>query len=397
MQVLGNTFNPERGSGGRRPWQLACLPLVIAAQALVSGHAAAGGKVEIGEQSWVSFGAGIRTAFIAVEDAAPDGGNSTDFDVQNIRLYFNGQVNDWIGVTVNTDEIFGDGPVDVLDAMVRFELSDYFNVWVGRHLTPADRIEMNGPFYSLTWNQYTQPLYPSDQGGDAGTYGRDDGITLWGKAGKFQYAFGVFDGLQGLSNTSDSLLYATRLAYNFLNMESNPGYYTSSTYYGGLGNILTLGLSFQSQSDGSGNAQESGDFSGFTVDLLSETLLGVDGASGVLTIEAEYKELDADFTLASGPSAGDCFCLFDGDSYFISMGYLLPTATGPGKFQPYIRFVENNPSDASNSDLTEVGLNYVIDGHNARLNLNYASGDANISGYPGADVDSISFGVQVQI
>jgi len=45
-------------------------------------------------------------------------------------------------------------------------------------LTPADRIEMNGPYYALTWNQYTQPVYPSDQGGDARTYGRDDGITV---------------------------------------------------------------------------------------------------------------------------------------------------------------------------------------------------------------------------
>src|SRR5690606_25927755 len=158
-------------------------------------------------------------------------------------------------------------PVDILDAMVRFEMSPYFNVWVGRMLTPADRIEMNGPFYSLTWNQYTQPLYPSDQGGDAGTYGRDDGVTVWGKAGKFQYAVGAFDGLEGFSNTSDSLLYAARFAYNFLNMEDNPGYYTSSTYYGGLGNILTLGVSLQSQSDGSGSATQSGDFSGYTVDL----------------------------------------------------------------------------------------------------------------------------------
>jgi hypothetical protein len=252
---------------------------------------------------------------------------------------------------------------------------------------------MNGPFYSLTWNQYTQPLYPSDQGGDAGTYGRDDGVTVWGKFGKFQYAVGAFDGLEGFSNTSDSLLYAARFAYNFLNMESNPGYFTSSTYYGALGNILTLGLSLQSQSDGTGSVVEEGDFDGWTLDLLSETLLG----DSVLTIEGEYKEFDADYTLASPPQVGDCFCLFDGESYFLSAAFLLPMATGPGKFQPYVRYVENDPSDSGSSDLTELGLNYVIDGHNARLNLNYATGDGNISGYAGDDVDSISFGVQVQI
>ena len=148
-------------------------------------------------------------------------------------------------------------------------------------LTPADRIEMNGPYYALSWNQYTQPLYPSDQGGEAGRLGRDEGITVWGTLGKFQYAVGAFDGLEGYGNQSDNLLFAGRFAYNFLNMESNPGYYTSSTYYGALGNILTAAISFQTQSDGTGSAEESGDFRGYTFDLLSETVL--DGG-GVLTL-----------------------------------------------------------------------------------------------------------------
>jgi hypothetical protein len=370
----------------------AFLSSAIAASVFSTCHA--GGKIEIGDNAWVSLGAGIRTAFTSVEDAAPNGNDySTDFDILNIRLYLNGQINEWLGVTFNTDEIFGDGPVDTLDVIVRFEMMDKFNVWVGRMLTPADRIEMNGPFYTLSWNQYTQPLYPSDQGGDAGTYGRDDGVTVWGEFGKFQYAVGIFDGLDGFSNTSDSLLYAARFAYNFLNMEDNPGYYTSSTYYGALGNILTLAVSAQTQEDGTGSTTQSGDFTGYTVDVLSETVLG---GGGVLTIEGEYKNFDADYTLAS-PTAGPCFCLFDGDSYFATGAFLFPQIVGLGKFQPYLRYVKNDPSDASSSDLTELGLNYVISGHNARLNFNYATGDANITGYEGNDAKSWSLGVQVQI
>lgn len=173
----------------------------------------------------------------------------------------------------STSISIGAGPVDVLDAIAQFEFSPAFNLWIGRMLTPADRIEMNGPFYGLTWNQYTQPLYASDQGGAAGTYGRDDGMTIWGTSGKFQYAIGAFDGIEGYGNTGDDLLFAGRFAYNFLNMEDNPAYYTSSTYYGGLGNIFTVGLSFQSQDGGTGSALYSGDFSGYTVDVLSETVL----------------------------------------------------------------------------------------------------------------------------
>ena len=371
--------------------------LATLAAALLSGNAMAAGKLKIGDHSWVSLGAGIRTAFTAVEDAAPNGTDySSSFDVQNVRLYFNGQANDWLGMTINTDDIKSDGSkghVDLLDVILRFELSDQLNIWAGRMLTPADRIEMNGPFYSLTWNQYTQPLYPSDQTGDAGLYGRDDGVTVWGKYDKFQYAVGIFNGLRGYSNRSDTMLYAARFAYNFLNMEDNPAYYTSSTYYGGLGNILTLGVSLQSQNDGTGSITQSGDFSGYTVDLLSETVLG---GGGVLTLEGEYKNFSADYTPAN-PATGDCFCLFDGDSYFATAAYLIPTAVGPGKFQPYLRYVENKPSDASSSDLTEVGVNYVIDGHNALLNFNYSTGDAGITGYPGADVKSFSIGVQLQI
>ena len=352
-------------------------------------------KIEIDDTRWISIGAGIRVAATATEDGAPNGTDySKDFDVQNIRLYLSGQITEWMKFTFNTDEIFSDGPVDVLDAFAQFELDEAFNIWVGRMLTPADRIEMNGPFYGLTWNQYTQPLYPSDQGGAAGTYGRDDGVTVWGDFGNFQYAFGVFDGLEGGANTDDSFLYAGRVAYNFLNKEENPGYYTSSTYYGSLGEIFTVGASVQSQKNGSGNALNRGDFFGYAIDVFYEQPFE---NGGVLNIEGEYKNFDSDFTVGSPAPGGGCFCLFDGDSYYVTAAYLFPEEIGPGKFQPYARYVKNSPNDAASSDLIEVGMNYVIKGHDLRLNFNYSNGDANITGYPGPDRNTFSIGVQFQI
>ena len=366
----------------------------------------AAGTIKISDEASVTIGAGLRTQASIQEDSAPNGDDSFDFDVGNIRLYVSGQVTDKIGLTFNTDRV--DGEIDVIDAIARFEFSDTFNVWAGKLLVPADRIELNGPFYGLTWNQYTQPLFASDQDnpnddveGQAGTFARDTGIVVWGASGKFQYALGVFDGVEGGPNQSDNPLFAGRFAYNFLNKEDNPGYYTSSTYHGGLGNIFTLAVSFQSQSDGVGSNLESGDFFGYTVDLLSETVLG---NGDVLTIEAEYKEFDSDFTGAAaettpigGCAGSDGFCLFDGDSAFISAAYLFKNENTYGDFQPYVRFVTNNPSDSDDSDLTEIGLNYVIKGHNARLNINYSTGDANISGFQGSDNDLLSIGFQVQI
>ncbi|GLS26697.1 porin [Marinibactrum halimedae] len=368
--------------------------VLLSGMGMASINAQAAGKIELSDTSWVSVGAGVRVAGIYSDEGAPDGDSSLDFDTQNIRLYVNGQVAENIGFTFNTDEIFADGPVDVLDAFVSFSVNEQVNFHIGRHLVPADRIEMNGPFYGLTWNQYTQPLYASDQVDVAGTYGRDDGATFWGKTGKFQYAIGIFEGLSGdgTANQGDSPLMAARFAYNFLNMEDNPAYYTSSTYFGGLGDIFTVALSLQSQSDGVGTEESPGDFSGYTVDVLYEKALS---SGQALTVEAEYKSFDSDYEGGS-PSDPTNFGLFDGESYFLSGAYLLP-GDGMGRFQPYLRYVENSPSNFDSSTLTEAGLNYIIKGHNAKVNLNFASGDANISGYKGQDTNSISVGFQLQI
>jgi len=380
----------------RNPVAAVLMGAGLAGLATMSTPALAGAKLEIDDTKWVSIGAGLRTHAKWTQDGAPNGeDDGWDFDVENMRLYMAGQVHEYVKFTFNTDDVGGDGDVDVLDAIAQLEFMPEFNIWLGRMLTPADRIEMNGPFYSMTWNQYTQPLYPSDQGGEAGQYGRDDGLTFWGTLGKFQYAVGAFDGLEGGANQKDDLLYAARLAYNFLAMESNPAYYTSSTYYGSLGNILTVGLSGQTQDNGVGSEEDPGDFTGWTVDVFSEWVLG---DVGVLNVEGEYKDFDSDYTLVEEPAVGSCFCLFQGSSWYVTTGYLFPQVVGFGKFQPYARYVMNDPDDADDSDLTEVGLNYIIDGFNAKLNLNYNTGDANITGYSSdKDVDTVSFGIQIQI
>ena len=376
---------------------------------VVMGSSAwAGGTIEFGDGKSITVGAGLRAAYTSVEDASPSGDDdSSDFSLQSMRLYVNGQIHEKVKFTFNTECqgcVFGQdsddptgagGDIDVLDAIVQFELSDSFNIWLGRMLTPADRIELNGPYYGLSWNQYTVPLLPSDQLGDAGLLGRDDGITVWGNLDKFQYAVGLFDGLNGGPNQDDNILFAGRVAYNFLDMEQNPAYYTSSTYFGGGGDIFTVGLSYQSQSDGTGTATEAGDFEATILDVLFEKSLGNGGA---VTLEGEYKMFEAELSAAARADPS-CFCLFDGDSYFVTAAYLFPLGSGPGQFQPYVRFTSNEPDfiGMDDSDLTEVGVNYVINGHNLRFNLNVTSGDANLTGTPGADVDGISLGVQIQI
>ena len=120
----------------------------------------AAGKIVIDDTRWISVGAGIRTSIASADNGAPDGGRSSDFTLENMRLYISGQVTDDFKFYFGTEKMWGE--YGVLDAIVQYEPGEVFNVWVGRMLTPADRIEMNGPFYGLTWGQYTVPLYPSD-------------------------------------------------------------------------------------------------------------------------------------------------------------------------------------------------------------------------------------------
>ena len=390
--------------------KLQTLPQLLGAASLIalSGQAVAGAKIAVDDTHWVSVGAGIKTSFSTVEDGANSGKDwSKDFAVENMRLYVSGQVHKYVKLVFNTEisnwcsDCGADGDLFVLDAMAQLEFMPEFNIWMGRMLTPADRIEMNGPFYSLNWNQYTVPLFPSDQlNNDAGKYGRDNGVTFWGTVGHFQYAVGAFDGYNGASNDKDSLLYAARLAYNFLNLEQNPGYYTSGTYYGGLGNVFTVGFVVQHQTDGAGTAFEAADFTGYVVDVLWEQVLG----EHVMTIDGEYKVFDTDLSSAARMAAGDCFCLFDGDSWFGTFAWLFPAEVGIGKFQPYVRYTSTSPDDyADDSDLLELGLNYVIRSHNAKVTLSYTNGDANLTGEPGEagspfqDGSAILLGAQVQI
>lgn len=370
------------------------LAAMVCMSTLASSVALAGARLDIGDDAFITVGAGMRSSVSFVSDGAPSGDTtSKDFAQNSMRLYMGGQLLPGVGFTFNTEMLDGQ-MVEVIDSIVRFEPSPAFNVWMGRMLTPADRIEMNGPYYALSWNQYTVPLFPSDQGGEAGRLGRDEGITVWGSVGRFQYAIGAFDGLQGGANQDDSLLFATRLAYNFWNLEGNPAYYTSSTYYGAAGDVFTLGFSAQRQQDGAGTAAEPASFKGMAIDLLMEKVLPGDN---VLTIEGEFKKFDTDLTAAALADA-DCFCLFDGKSWFATAGYLIGSPVGMGKLQPYVRVTKNSPTDAESSDLKELGVNYVIKGHNLRFNGNYTRGDANLTGSKAAEeVKTLSLGVQFQI
>ena len=368
------------------------LFLFISSPALAS-FPLKGLMLKANDTMWLSVGGGLRFQTATRNSDADD---SSEFTINSMRLYISGQLHEYFKFNINTEKYEGDSMMTI-DALLKFEFNSSANLWLGRTLVPSDRPGLNGPYSGLTWNQYRQPLFSADYDGPAGQLGRSEGGVFWGTKERFQYLLGVFEGLENdYGNTSNHFLYAGRLAYNFLNIEPQPGhYYTSGTYYGSQGNILTAAVTLQSQNDGTGSKSESGDFSGYAFDIFSERVMLNEG---VINFEAGDKEIESDFTFARRPQdiTEKCFCLFDGDTFYITAGYLIPEVIGIGKLQPYFRHTKNSPVDAKNSDTSEWGTNYVIADSKANVNLNYTHGDANASGYAGKRRGTVTLGLQLQ-
>lgn len=349
----------------------------------------AGATFKIDDTKWVSIGAGLRTSFTAQENQAGYASNpqwSNNFSLDNIRLYMSGQLHKYIKFEFNTDcQTCGNGgEVRVLDAIGKFEIDPAYNLWVGRMLVPAERREMNGPFYSPIYNTFAAgtPFEPADynpviksDGTSAGSFGRDDGATIWGAFfdKRLQYALGFFRGLRGGANVNDNPMYAQRFAYNFWEVEKNPGYYTSGTYYGKGGDILTLGVANQFQDQGAGSLTNHGSFRGTSVDVLMEKILP---GNYVLTLDGEYKNYGINGSYNPNlPVSTPNFNMFEGNAYDVSGLFLFPQKIWIGQAQPFLRYTNVAPTHSTNREVYEAGLNYIIDGHNAKVSLSWQYGD----------------------
>lgn len=354
---------------------------------LACGAAQAAAKLNLDEERWLSLGAGLRTSFNALEDAAPGSSDySHDFELDSFRLFIKGQVHRNIGFTVNTerDTSGNSEKIRAIDVIARFEFSPAFKLWAGRLLTPADRLNLDGPYHRLSWNLPRVQRYP------AIFSARDDGVAVWGQiplgSTQFKYQAGAFEGCTDSNNCNtgadpdDNLFYAGRVTLNFWDPE--PGYTNRSTYFGAK-DILALGVVVQSQKDAVGSATDQADYLGWNVDALMEKSLP---GGGVVTLEAAYYNFDLDNASATG-------ALIEGSSYFVQGAYLFPRPLGPGKLQPYLQLSTLDPDRQQASDKWEAGLNYVIDAHNARISAVVGNTETG----SGSERNFFTLGVQLKI
>lgn len=347
-----------------------CRGVLLAATSLAAlsatSHATAGATIPFGDDKSVSVGFGMRGSYTNLENGAPDGSHGNDFNLDSARIFLGASLNKNIKGMFNT-EWDGDR-IRVLDAAAQFSISPELNVWAGRLLSPSDRANMAGPYYSLGGGYWAGVA--SRYGYNGGIFrGRDDGVVVWGNAadGKLGYSFGAFEGhtfgIGSLTDdqakaagikASDKLMYAGRLQYDFWDAE--PGYYGTGTYLGSK-DILAIGLAGRQQKDGVLTAGGIGDYQSWNVDFLLEKRLG---SAGAVSLEAAYYDYDT----------GDVILAEQGKAWSAGAGYIFPIARG--SLQPYVRYQKFEADTGIDTRQEDVGVNWIIDGYNAQLGAVYS-------------------------
>jgi len=344
-------------------------PLAFTLAAIASTSPAFAGPTYTGPgDSSLTLGIWSSAAYTSAEQA--DGSHDSDLRLDSFRVITVAKFTKQVGLMTNFARLSGES-MRLLDLVGQFEQTDGVNLWVGRLLVPGDRQQMAGPYFANVWE------YPMVSRNPSAYTGRDDGATLWGNVldQRLLYMVGAFQGKNrgdGMSNESHQLLYSTRLAWSFRDPE--PGYFGNNNYYGEK-EVLTVGAAWQTQKDGVGTAINRGDFTAWSLDVLMQTRLS---AGGVMTLEGAWYDYDTDGVADISPADPGCSRVTNcggatqGDGWLATAAYLFPTKVGIGRFEPNVRYQAFRPDSGARNDQWDIGLNYVIAGHNARLSALYS-------------------------
>lgn len=349
--------------------QVLLAAAAVAAAVAAAGQAHAGATINMGDDKSVSVGFGLRESYTSAENAAPGStGRSNDFNLDSGRLYFGASLNKNIKGMFNT-EWDGD-KIRVLDAAGQFAISPELNVWAGRLLSPSDRANMAGPYYSMGGGYWAGVA--SRYGYNGGIFrGRDDGVVVWGNVadGKLGYSLGVFEGHTfGIGSMTqsdakaagikadDALMVAGRLQYDFWDAE--PGYYGTGNYLGNA-DILSIGVAGRTQKDGILTVAKTGKYSSYNIDFLLEKRFK---GAGAVALEAAYYDYDTDNIILAE----------QGKAYSAGASYIFEQKVGWGKVQPFARWQKFAADTNIDTRQVDAGANYIIDGYNAQISAVYS-------------------------
>jgi hypothetical protein len=304
-------------------------------------------------------GAWLRMGMRFQNRSDPKKLNDQYFDTVYGEFHASGKVHEKVGFTLNFNADIlatidpaappGPGPkVGLMDAIIELDFLDEVHLWSGQLLVPVDRTNFSGPFFISPWlypGFFTIPgapaTLPTAAAPREGPYGRNVGSVLWGDFQKGLVKY--YASIMNLSDGAQRPLFSGRV--NFAPIGGEPGYYSSSTYYGDK-DVLAFGLGAQYQKDGSGGID---DYTGVNADVLAEFKLG---DSGVITGEGAYYHF-----------AGDAEAYED--MFFVLGSYLSPPV-GPGMLQPMVRYQQAMGDNDLKATQIDAHLAYVVKGAQMR-------------------------------
>lgn len=364
-------------------WALGASP--IAAQAYT---------FDFGDDQSLSMGIALRYSYTNADspNGTADAGHSTDFHLDSGRFQFGASFNKYLKATVSTER--DGGRTRTLDAFAQFEFMPEFNIWAGRLVSPSDRANMAGAYYSMGGGFW--PYVASRYGGYGGIFlARDDGGVVWGTVadGRLGYSIGAFKGYTlGVGSltkeqardagvkTNDSLMYAGRLQYDF--WDKDPGYYSVANHLGAK-DILSVGLAFRYQDKGVLTTTGSGDYTGVNLDFLMEKRFQ---GLGAVAVEGAWYDYDTDDVVMSE----------QGKAYSTGLSFIFAQKLGWGQLQPFTRWQKFDADSNTDTKQFDLGVNYIIDGYNAQVSATYTNAKVSSPGMDSTDNDKFVVGLQFQ-
>lgn len=353
--------------------------------------------------------AGLKLQIFAQKDGAvtTTDHSSTNFSVQNARIYFMGKLNKIVEFGANFDFsdnnlLSPDGTARahtgmhqsvVKDAYINLRFSKAFNIMTGLFMDPYSRISLTDSYYtiiptmegvgtinsfimnkSLKGPMFVNPFTPLDIGSDIQNGYRDMGIAIWGS--KFHSAIKYYVDIANgrydyeLSNnniTSPSLKYGFRLELSptFLGFSNNEGYMDEDTYFGNK-NILALGIAYEQ--DKFTNQSGSTNTKSFDTDLLIEKKFN----SLVPNLQMGYSNT-TDLPYGMSASQYTVKAPIKATGYYMQTAILYDKYIGIGKPSLALRYetdenTNNYINKAKIHRLSIFGI-YYINGESAKISL----------------------------
>jgi hypothetical protein len=348
--------------------------LVVLALSMFGVSAAFAYDVKVDEDTYAKLGPKLQ---VRVTSTMPDpGDNENDVSIKQARFYASGQVTNLVKFGINYDfaRSIAAASAGVTDGFVTLDFSKEAKLMTGIYRVAFSRIGLQDSYQYILIDgpEIMNSVAPVEASANLSDY-RNAGITLWGDLmdGKLRYNVGIWDddGSAAAGATfDDKYLMTGRVVFNLGDPEKG---YTCAGCYLGKANIMNVGFGYMMQdytvvatgADHTGTAM--------TFDFFMDQ----DG----LTLEAAYVMSDDDLGAAGSEPTG----------------FYAEAAMVFGSLQPAVRY-ESYDDDGGTGDYETItaGVNWLISGHDAKIQLAYSTKD--FDNAAGVDADSLTAQLQVQ-